>query len=171
MKLIQREQIDLVYLSKTLRYYSSVYRWFAFFQRRPIWVFFYVFLFQEFSERTSQPITFTLEERNSGWQKIDLTETVREWLTESNKKESLRLFVDCSCCSNWHVHVFNGGGGGNQDPNRPFLVIYTDPNTAKRVRRRALDCSLNLGNQCCKQRFYVSFEQLGWDDWIIAPTG
>lgn len=127
--------------------------------------------FQEFSERTSQPVTFTLEERNSGWQKIDLTETVREWLTESNKKESLRLFVDCSCCSNWHVHVFNGASGSGADPNRPFLVIYTDPNTAKRVRRRALDCSLNLGNQCCKQRFYVSFEQLGWDDWIIAPTG
>ena len=25
--------------------------------------------------------------------------------------------------------------------------------------------------QCCKQRFYVSFQKLGWDDWIIAPGG
>ncbi|XP_044742085.1 inhibin beta chain-like [Chrysoperla carnea] len=41
----------------------------------------------------------------------------------------------------------------------------------KRVRRRALDCSGALKGQCCKQRFYVNFTDLGWSDWILAPQG
>lgn len=57
------------------------------------------------------------------------------------------------------------------NPNRPFLVIHTEPNVMKRVRRRALDCSGAFNGQCCKESFYVSFKALGWDDWIIAPHG
>lgn len=60
---------------------------------------------------------------------------------------------------------------GERDPDRPFLIVQTDPTTAKRIRRRAIDCSGAIKGQCCKQRFYVSFTQLGWDDWIIAPQG
>lgn len=118
----------------------------------------------------SDPVPSFLEESNSGWQKIDLTNIVRTWLSESSK-EKLRLLVDCSCCSNWHIHLFNNEIDKRSNVNRPFLVIHTDPNTAKRVRRRALDCSPDSGNQCCKQRFYVSFKAIGWDDWVIAPQG
>ncbi|OXA58793.1 Inhibin beta chain [Folsomia candida] len=53
----------------------------------------------------------------------------------------------------------------------PFLVLETEtaPN-ARRNRRRALECGPRV-KHCCKQRFYVSFHELGWDDWIIAPKG
>uniref|UniRef100_A0A6P7G4I2 Inhibin beta chain n=1 Tax=Diabrotica virgifera virgifera TaxID=50390 RepID=A0A6P7G4I2_DIAVI len=127
---------------------------------------------RQFDRLTSDPISVTLEESRSGWQKIDLTEIVRQWLAESND-EKLRLFVDCSCCANWHIHLFNNVNERSlkANTNRPFLVIHTDPSTAKRVRRRAIDCSEDSGNQCCKQRFYVSFKALGWDDWVIAPQG
>ncbi|EFX67988.1 hypothetical protein DAPPUDRAFT_7792, partial [Daphnia pulex] len=37
-------------------------------------------------------------------------------------------------------------------------------------RRTPLDCSPTT-SACCKQRFFVSFRALGWDDWIIAPSG
>ncbi|KAJ8984021.1 hypothetical protein NQ317_012245, partial [Molorchus minor] len=125
---------------------------------------------RQFNRVTADPISVSLEEANSGWQKIDLTDTVRRWLTESGK-EKLRLFVDCSCCANWHIHLFNTDRDKKSNPNRPFLVIHTDPTTTKRVRRRAIDCSVDSGNQCCKQRFYVSFKALGWDNWVIAPQG
>ncbi|KAJ3618255.1 hypothetical protein MTP99_006275 [Tenebrio molitor] len=125
---------------------------------------------QAFDQATSDPVSLTLHESRSGWQKVDLTEAVKQWLSESGK-EKLRLLVDCSCCSNWHVHLFNTEAEKKSNPNRPFLVVRTDPSTARRVRRRALDCSEDSGNQCCKQRFYVSFKQLGWDDWVIAPQG
>lgn len=41
----------------------------------------------------------------------------------------------------------------------------------KRVRRRAVDCSGAVRGSCCKEQFYVNFEELGWNDWIIAPKG
>lgn len=122
---------------------------------------------KEFSELTEDPVAVQLDETASGWQKVDLTRTVRQWL-ESTDSDRLRLFVDCACCSNWQVRLFNGDSA---DPDRPFLVVHTDPTTTKRVRRRALDCGVDSGNACCKQRFYVSFKELGWDDWIIAPQG
>ncbi|XP_071455112.1 inhibin beta chain [Hetaerina americana] len=60
------------------------------------------------------------------------------------------------------------GGGGH---HRPFLVLQTDPSAGtRRSRRRALECGGGV-RACCKQRFYVSFRQLGWEDWIIAPGG
>lgn len=54
----------------------------------------------------------------------------------------------------------------------PFLVLETEttsPNI-KRSRRRALECNPRV-KQCCKQRFFISFAELGWQDWIIAPRG
>ncbi|CAG9861788.1 unnamed protein product [Phyllotreta striolata] len=133
---------------------------------------------RQFDRLTADPVSIGLDESRPGWQKIDLTETVRQWLKE-NDEAKLRLFVDCSCCSNWQVHLFNDDddkrphniNNNNNNNNRPFLVIHTDPSAAKRVRRRAIDCSEDSGNQCCKQRFYVSFKALGWDDWVIAPQG
>lgn len=58
-----------------------------------------------------------------------------------------------------------------QQQHRPFIVIHTDSNSGRRLRRRTpLDCSPTT-SACCKQRFFVSFRALGWDDWIIAPSG
>lgn len=119
-----------------------------------------------------------------GWQKLDVTTTVRTWYSEGDSHK-LRLLIDCSGCSDYvKVYLFkdydkttetgsntNSNGPVIVDPNKPFLIIHTDPEIGKRVRRRALDCSGALKGQCCKQRFYVSFQTLGWDDWIIAPHG
>lgn len=63
----------------------------------------------------------------------------------------------------------------DEEDHRPFLVVFIDPargnGGAKRVRRRAVDCAGAAPRQCCKEKFYVDFRELGWDDWIIAPHG
>ncbi|KAM0729582.1 Inhibin beta chain [Formica fusca] len=116
-----------------------------------------------------------------GWQKFDVTKVVSRWYTNYSK-DKLTLLVDCSGCgSHVHVSTFDGysphviesslNPKGDHDPDRPFLVVRTDPAAVKRVRRRAIECSGAVKGQCCKQRFYVNFSQLGWDDWIIAPQG
>ncbi|KAL6443806.1 hypothetical protein ACFW04_001697 [Cataglyphis niger] len=116
-----------------------------------------------------------------GWQKFDVTKVVSRWYTNYSK-DKLTLLVDCSGCgSHVHVSTFDGysphviesslNSKGDQDPDRPFLVMRTDPAAMKRVRRRAIECNDTVKGQCCKQRFYVNFSQLGWDDWIIAPAG
>ncbi|XP_029176214.1 inhibin beta chain [Nylanderia fulva] len=118
-----------------------------------------------------------------GWQKFDVTKVVSRWYTTSYSKDKLTLLVDCSGCgSHVHVSTFDGYSphviesslntkGTEHDSDRPFLVVRTDPAAVKRVRRRAIECSGAIKGQCCKERFYVSFSQLGWDDWIIAPQG
>ncbi|EFN64796.1 Inhibin beta chain [Camponotus floridanus] len=113
-----------------------------------------------------------------GWQKFDVTKVVSRWYTTSYSKDKLTLLVDCSGCGS-HVHVWTFNkysphvteSSLKADPDKPFLVVRTDPAAVKRVRRRAIECSGAIKGQCCKQRFYVSFSQLGWDDWIIAPQG
>lgn len=117
-----------------------------------------------------------------GWQKIDITTLVQKWYQEDNNAGPLQIFVECSGCQNKiRVNLFSPSELdrrrsskqkiGNNDTNRPFLVVHIEPNIVKRNRRRALDCSVATKTQCCKQRFYVSFKALGWDDWIIAPPG
>ncbi|KAI9559977.1 putative inhibin beta chain-like isoform X1 [Daphnia sinensis] len=63
------------------------------------------------------------------------------------------------------------GEGKKTEQLRPFIVIHTDSSSSRRLRRRTpLDCGPTT-SACCKQRFFVSFRALGWDDWIIAPSG
>ncbi|XP_034938578.1 inhibin beta chain [Chelonus insularis] len=118
-----------------------------------------------------------------GWQKFDVTNVVNSWyLLHKIAQEKLTLLVDCTGCGTQvHISTFSEQTQRSVDSsikskdaensNRPFLVVLTDPAAVKRVRRRAIECSGALKGQCCKQRFYVSFSQLGWDDWIIAPQG
>lgn len=68
----------------------------------------------------------------------------------------------------------NGFGGDKEEgdeeaePGEEDLIqmrsnlIY---DTASRIRRNA------KGNHCKKQSLYVEFKDIGWDSWILAPTG
>ncbi|XP_066302440.1 inhibin beta B chain-like [Branchiostoma lanceolatum] len=49
-------------------------------------------------------------------------------------------------------------------PHHPFLVLRTRSKPGKRRSKRQAD-----KGACRKHSLFVSFEQLGWDDWIIAP--
>lgn len=42
-------------------------------------------------------------------------------------------------------------------------------NSNKR-QRRSLDCSAGI-TDCCREKLYISFEEIGWNDWIIHPPG
>ncbi|XP_076006744.1 bone morphogenetic protein 10 [Genypterus blacodes] len=65
-----------------------------------------------------------------------------------------------------------GGEGGrveeDEEPNEEALIqmrsnmIY---DSASRIRRNA------KGNHCKKQSLFVEFKDIGWDSWILAPTG
>ncbi|XP_040011629.1 bone morphogenetic protein 10 [Xiphias gladius] len=59
-------------------------------------------------------------------------------------------------------------GDEDSEPDEEDLIqmrsnlIY---DTASRIRRNA------KGNHCKKQSLYVEFKDIGWDSWILAPTG
>lgn len=69
----------------------------------------------------------------------------------------------------WDETGRDGDAGGEEaEPDEEDLIqmrsnlIY---DTASRIRRNA------KGNHCKKQSLYVEFKDIGWDSWIIAPTG
>ncbi|XP_015116658.1 inhibin beta chain [Diachasma alloeum] len=138
---------------------------------------------KELSEHLEMVTSLTVSVNQLGWQKFDVTRVVNTWFTShSHSREKLTLLIDCTRCgTNVHISTFGTDSlnvielsvdpKGTQDPDRPFLVVRTDPTAVKRVRRRAIECSGAVKGQCCKQRFYVNFSTLGWDDWIIAPQG
>lgn len=168
------------------------------------------FGFQEFDARSEIAGSKVVQITNVGWQRIDITSTVRKWygqqsMVGSNNADQrmrrLRLLIDCSGCGDRVIlHLFNNQARSNHEDrysnhlhqgswklnlkqpssnngedHRPFLVVFIDPargiGGAKRVRRRAVDCTGAAPRQCCKEKFYVDFRELGWDDWIIAPHG
>lgn len=116
--------------------------------------------------------------QHSGWQRINITETVSHWFAQPG--EPLRLLVDCSSCSGqveailYNTQKHKGAHKPDyrrlQAAHRPFLVTRTKPSPTRRMARRALQCEKNT-KRCCKEEFYVSFEELGWEDWILAPKG
>lgn len=127
-------------------------------------------VFQEFDEHATLASSLSLSLNNLGWIAVDVTNTVREWYGSSGKHR-LRFHIDCSGCGGLVSPVlFHDTRQANEWEN-PFLMVYTDPTVTRRVRRRALDCSLAVRGQCCKQRFYIKFQDIGWDSWIIAPGG
>ncbi|VVC24981.1 Hypothetical protein CINCED_3A008227 [Cinara cedri] len=125
---------------------------------------------KEFDEHATLASSLSLSLNNLGWIAVDVTNTVREWYGSAGKHR-LRFHIDCSGCGGLVSPVlFHDTRQANEWEN-PFLMVYTDPTVTRRVRRRALDCSLAVRGQCCKQRFYIKFQDIGWDSWIIAPGG
>ncbi|KAM8966563.1 inhibin beta A chain [Pelodytes ibericus] len=66
----------------------------------------------------------------------------------------------------------NGVEEEREQSHRPFLTIVARQaeEHPHRRRKRGLECDGKVSN-CCKKQFYVSFKDIGWSDWIIAPPG
>ncbi|XP_071538798.1 inhibin beta chain-like isoform X2 [Panulirus ornatus] len=113
-----------------------------------------------------------------GWRRLDVTSAVQWWFARPG--ERLRLLVDCSSCSGEleaalftprkHKGAHKPGSRRTDASHRPFLVVHTAPTPSRRLSRRALQCDKDT-KMCCKQNLHISFRELGWDDWIIAPSG
>lgn len=134
------------------------------------------FIFQHNSENLIGSTQLSVSE--PGWQRINITIAATKWFTQPG--EPLRLLVDCSSCSG-HIEavLFNNykykgahkpESRGLEAAYRPFIVVRTKPSPTRRLARRALQCDKNT-KHCCKEDFYVSFRELRWDDWILAPAG
>lgn len=102
-----------------------------------------------------------------GWLKINIAWAVKNWL--EYKQMNHVLNVACKTCGmNASLSPIS-----SQQALKPFLVIYTYAQPRKRYQRRVkrnTSC-VSGGNECCRESLYVSFEEMGWNDWILHPKG
>uniref|UniRef100_A0A3Q3ERJ5 Inhibin beta B chain n=1 Tax=Kryptolebias marmoratus TaxID=37003 RepID=A0A3Q3ERJ5_KRYMA len=109
-----------------------------------------------------------VELRRSGWHTFSLTKAVR-LVFEKGADRRQNLDVRCEGCeAKGVVPVLLNP---NDESHRPFLVVRARQTDSKhRIRKRGLECD-GSSSLCCRQQFYIDFRLIGWNDWIIAPSG
>lgn len=53
---------------------------------------------------------------------------------------------------------------------KPFLVIHTAPLPQRNRPKRNSNCLPEM-KECCRDELYINFQDIGWDDWILHPSG
>lgn len=106
---------------------------------------------------------------SSDWISMRVEDQIRGWIEGGKKLSKIYSFKisceDCSRRSDFKV--------ANRPRYRPFLLIKTSEKKQKHIRKRrsfSVDCIPGY-DKCCRQSLYVSFKEIGWDDWIIEPSG
>ncbi|CAK6440980.1 unnamed protein product [Pipistrellus nathusii] len=141
----------------------------------------------------------TLRAEDEGWLVLDVTAASDHWLLNRSKDLGLRLYLETE--DGRSVDPGLAGLLGRRAPRskQPFVVTFfraspghgpiRAPRAARPLRRRLLKKTNELpqphrlpgifdgahgshGRQVCRRHeLYVSFQDLGWLDWVIAPQG
>ena len=122
-------------------------------------------------ERVSEK---TVDARRSGWHTLDAASSTQALLASGQR--ALRLRLSCSLCGEGGATPVLPTGaaapGQREQSHRPFLMVAlrSGSEAAQRRVRRGLECD-GRAHVCCRRQFYVNFRDIGWSDWIIAPSG
>ncbi|XP_062302465.1 inhibin beta B chain-like [Osmerus eperlanus] len=108
-----------------------------------------------------------VELKRSGWHTFPLTEAIQMVFEKGDRRQNLD--VRCEGCEDLAVLpiLLNQ----NDESHRPFMVVHArQADNKHRIRKRGLECD-GSSSLCCRQQFYIDFRLIGWNDWIIAPSG
>ncbi|XP_048783827.1 growth/differentiation factor 15 [Lagopus muta] len=92
---------------------------------------------------------------------LDLTSLIRHWAAGSSAALRLELTFSSDASAPW-----DGTGTGNA-----VLEVETWDGEGRGARRRRgleEECGKSEG-KCCRRVLKVSFQEIGWDDWVLAP--
>jgi len=124
-----------------------------------------------------------------GWGAVNITSAVLSWLLFPETNLGLRLSAtSIGYRHEQHFHEVGISGSHDEEDNRPFLVGFfgLPPSYSKKKSRRIRSISLpstprrtyrstfehgTPDSLCQMKQLYVSFSDLGWEEWVIAPEG
>ncbi|MEE6465711.1 hypothetical protein FKM82_006655 [Ascaphus truei] len=128
-----------------------------------------------------------VDTRKSGWHTFPVSGSIQRLLNQGKSSMDIRIACD-QCQESGATPILlgkrkkkddedkeagaTGGDEEREQSHRPFLMIVarqTEEHPHRR-RKRGLECDGKV-SICCKKQFYISFKDIGWNDWIIAPTG
>ncbi|XP_051027328.1 bone morphogenetic protein 8B-like isoform X2 [Acomys russatus] len=147
---------------------------------------------QEHSSRESDLFFLdlqTLRSGDEGWLVLDITAASDRWLLNQNKDLGLRLYVETKDGHSLDPGLAGLLGQHAPHSRQPFMVGFfraswntvRAPRGAQPLNKQQLN-KINLGifddghgsrgrEVCRRHELYVSFRDLGWLDWVIAPQG
>ncbi|MCJ8729415.1 hypothetical protein PDJAM_G00106010 [Pangasius djambal] len=108
----------------------------------------------------------SIEVARGGWQTFPITRTMQAFL--DGGQQQLQLEVQCevggqNLCS-------QSGADASQRSYLVAQVQLRDDDPKHTVSKRSLSCGDDV-SVCCKKDFYIKFQDIQWQDWIIAPEG
>ncbi|KAL0978582.1 hypothetical protein UPYG_G00172510 [Umbra pygmaea] len=135
-----------------------------------------------------------------GWLVFDITSTSNHWVVNPGQNVGLQLSLESLDGESVNPRLAGLVGGSAPQDKQPFMVAFfkatevrlrsvrsahghkgrnpnrsKNPKTAQDALKVAEAAAENLSTDqkqgCKKHELYVSFRDLGWQDWIIAPEG
>ncbi|XP_076303523.1 activin beta chain dawdle [Lasioglossum baleicum] len=99
-----------------------------------------------------------------GWVKADVSFTLKKWVEELRLNHAIQ--IACSTCS-----IDRDTAPVSIELTlKPFLVIHASPLPQKNRPKRNSNCLPEM-KECCRDELYINFEDMGWSDWILHPSG
>lgn len=132
--------------------------------------------------RTSEPAlrlldTEVIDARHTGVRSLDVSDAVRRWMAMPNRNHGLLVevvpFNKTTTLDASHVRLKRAVEERDRWPEeQPLLVVYANDGKAKlRTKRAAPNKHKKTRETCRRHRLRVDFGLVGWDDWIVAPSG
>ncbi|RWS05711.1 Inhibin beta B chain-like protein [Dinothrombium tinctorium] len=140
-------------------------------------------------------LTLNVFRVKKGWKRVDLSVPFQLWFSDSQFSK-LSVLIECEGCdslvrillsnndsadgyfniteltkNNHHLIDEEDNYKKSRDKGVyvPFLVIKTKSKVKQKFKRQTTNCDNK--KECCKQELYISFNEIGLDDVIIAPNG
>ena len=116
-----------------------------------------------------------------GWEIFEVTDVVQDWINNPKSNYGLEIYTDAVNINQLilpsvDLHK-NDSSNSSVGPSWfPILEFQThERSILKRVKRQdsgRRDCTKGDGeSRCCRFRTHISFSEIGWNDWILAPEG
>lgn len=93
---------------------------------------------------------------------LDMSPEVERWMRTVGGQA---LVVDIGL-----VVVDSGRDNHNGKPAISLEIDLVQPKISERIRRSTKEDDCDERGWCCRKSLTVSFKEIGWTDWVVAPT-